>query len=82
MLAVFFSVIPVSLWLGSTILGKTNLDKRDFWDLAVGLVIYAIAIVLPFIGGFIQMIAISFGLGALLMAISESYGRIAEKKLI
>lgn len=82
MLAVFLSAVPVSLWLGSTVLGKKNLEKRDFWDLAVGLVIYTLAVVLPFIGGFIQMIAISFGLGSLLMAVSESYGRIVEKKLV
>ncbi len=82
MLAIFLSVIPVSLWLGSTVLGKTNLDKRDFWDLAVGLVIYAIAIVLPFIGGFVQMIALSFGLGSLLMTIRETYSRFSEKKLV
>lgn len=81
-LAVFFSVIPVSLWLGSTILSKTNIEERDFWDLAVGLMIYTLAIVLPFIGGFIQMIAISFGLGSLLMAIAEFYNRLVEKKLV
>jgi len=37
---------------------------------------------LPFIGGFVQMIALSFGLGSLLMAIRETYGRFSEKKLV
>ncbi|MBW3001280.1 hypothetical protein KY341_05365, partial [Candidatus Woesearchaeota archaeon] len=73
--ALYISKIFAALWLGKLVLRK---QKNLILPIIVGIVIYAILVNIPFIGGWVRFIAILLGLGAMTLMIFRK--KKAEKK--
>ena len=59
-----------------------NTQVRDVWALVVGLVVYSVLTVIPFIGGLVTLFVILFGLGAILLADRGLYVAAREKEIV
>ena len=71
MLVIYGSKLIVCYLVGEWIVGKiapqSKAAKSIFWPLAVGVVIYSILRTLPFVGWIFALLAIVFGMGAMLL---------------
>jgi len=63
----YISKIIVSYLGGRLILARLKPEwaERPYWPVALGVVIFAILVAIPFLGGFINVIVVVLGLGAL-----------------
>lgn len=68
-MAVYSSTVFVAAWVGDLLLGPKAGVRPAIGRLALGLFILHILRVLPYVGGWILLVAVILGMGALVMAI-------------
>ena len=68
LLAIYVARVFVMIWAGAALFARMGKPIREVWALVIGLVIYSILTLIPFIGGFVTLLVILFGLGASLLA--------------
>jgi cytoskeletal protein CcmA (bactofilin family) len=66
--ALYLAKIPVAIWIGRFILGKTKRTAGPYMALLVGLVVAYLIFMIPVIGILAQCVAALLGLGAMTMA--------------
>jgi len=74
-MALFAAEVFVSAWLGGKLLGEAAGTAATTGRMALGLLILRIVRILPHIGSLIIFLAIVWGLGALVLALSQLRGR-------
>lgn len=84
LLAVYFVYIYMArvfviYWIGSSVFNRSGKSADSVWQLLVGLVIYTVLTLIPFIGGLITFFTILIGLGVLLIAKKQYYTILREQ---
>ena len=69
-------------WVGVTLFERLGKRVGEGWALVLGLVVYSILTLIPFIGGLVALFVILFGLGAAILADRELYLAAREKEMI
>jgi cytoskeletal protein CcmA (bactofilin family) len=82
LVAIFLVRVFVILWLGRVLLAWRGNEVRNTWALVLGLIVYSMLTLIPFVGGFVALCAILFGLGATLLADRSLYAAAREKDMI
>ncbi len=72
-IALYIARIPVLIWAGAAVAGLFKRSPRPGWALVIGLLIYSVVTLIPFVGGLICLFVLLFGLGALFLAKLEAY---------
>ncbi|MEW6324869.1 MAG: hypothetical protein AB1515_05735 [Nitrospirota bacterium] len=67
LIAIYVARIFAILWAGSAWSVRRGRPVRPGWALVMGLVVYSVVTLIPFVGGFVTLAAILFGLGAALL---------------
>jgi cytoskeletal protein CcmA (bactofilin family) len=67
-LALYLVRVFVIMWAGTALVAWMGKQVRPVWALVIGLVVYSIATLVPFIGWWVTWLVILFGLGASLLA--------------
>lgn len=70
------------VWVGTAVFAWMGKQVRPVWALVIGLVLYAIATLIPFIGWFVAFLVILFGLGASLLADRALYLTAKERATV
>lgn len=70
------------VWVGTAVFAWMGKQVRPVWALVIGLVLYAIATLIPFIGWFVTFLVILFGLGASLLADRALYLTAKERATV
>jgi cytoskeletal protein CcmA (bactofilin family) len=80
---IYISRIYIGLWVGQYVLKKLKKETRfKALTMALGLIIVLIGINLPIIGGFIHLVIILLGLGAIILTEYNVYQKLKEQKVI
>lgn len=82
LVGMYLGRVFVILWAGMALFAWRNKQVRDVWALVVGLVVYSVLTVIPFIGGLVTLFVILFGLGAILLADRSLYVAAREKEIV
>jgi hypothetical protein len=82
LIGIYLARILAILWIGSTMLGWFGKTVREGWVLVIGLVIYSILTLIPFVGGLVTMLAVLVGLGASLLADRQIYLAARKEEMI
>jgi cytoskeletal protein CcmA (bactofilin family) len=82
LVAIFLVRVFVIMWLGRVLLAWRGNEVRNTWAFVVGLVVYSVLTLIPFVGGIVALAAILFGLGATLLADRSLYAAAREKEMI
>jgi cytoskeletal protein CcmA (bactofilin family) len=82
LVAIFLVRVFVIVWLGRALLSWRGNEVRNTWALVVGLIVYSVLTLIPFVGGLVALSAILFGLGATLLADRSLYTAAREKEMI
>jgi cytoskeletal protein CcmA (bactofilin family) len=82
LVGIYLGRVFVILWAGMALFAWRNKQVRDVWALVVGLVVYSVLTVIPFIGGLVTLFVILFGLGAILLADRSLYVVAREKEIV
>lgn len=75
----YLSVIFISLWLGRRVFTGLDNPKRYSWALVVGLFLFQLLSVVPFIGGLLKLIGVLVSFGALARVKRDSYLELKSK---
>jgi len=78
-LLVYFAKIFVAFFIGQKILANSKIKNTLGWGLVIGLLIYYVLSILPIIGGIVNFVFITVGLGAFVLSVKASY-RNSRKK--
>jgi hypothetical protein len=70
------------MWFGRALLSWGGREVRNGWALVVGLVVYSVVTLIPFVGGGMALLAIVFGLGATLLADRALYVAAKERESV
>ena len=71
----------VMVWVGTKVL-KEKVDKPPYKTFVIGLAIYTLVTLIPFVGGLTQLLALLFGLGASLLSLKSSFAKAKKAKVI
>jgi cytoskeletal protein CcmA (bactofilin family) len=82
LVAIFLVRVFVIMWIGRVLLAWRGNEVRNTWALVVGLIVYSLLTLIPFVGGLVALSAILFGLGASLLADRSLYAAAREKEMI
>jgi cytoskeletal protein CcmA (bactofilin family) len=82
LVAIFLVRVFVIMWLGRALLSWGGREVRDGWALVVGVVVYSVVTLIPFVGGGVALAAIVFGLGASLLADRALYVAPKERESV
>ncbi len=77
----FLAQIIASLWIGQLVCKVFNRKDQTGWVFLVGLVVYGLLTLIPFIGGLLSFIATLLGLGATVISLKSYYRELRDKKL-
>ncbi|MCE8428982.1 MAG: hypothetical protein J5U19_11400 [Candidatus Methanoperedens sp.] len=72
-IALMLSTFFVSFTLGKKILDQFRLKASDLWIFVVGFIILNLLFSIPYVGGLIQIVAISLGFGAVYFALHAAW---------
>lgn len=81
-IAVYVARIPTIYFLGEWLMSRTNMKQHQVWALVIGLIVYAIVTIIPFVGWLVSSFTVLFGLGALLIAKKDIYSEARSKNII
>jgi len=65
--------IFVMIAIGTFILKRFGKSGEGFWTFVIGLVVYSLLVLIPFIGWIISFLAALFGVGAAIQAFKDQY---------
>lgn len=65
--AMYVAKIFVALWLGRLVINRFEATKSDVWAVTTGVLLYAIFGTLPYVGLWVKFLAMTLGLGAILL---------------
>lgn len=68
LMAIYLVRVFVILWFGTALFAWRGREVRPVWALVTGLFVYSLVTLIPFIGGFVTLFVVLFGLGAALLA--------------
>jgi len=80
-IALMLSTIFVSFPAGKMILGYFKLKTGDTWIFVVGFIILSLLFRIPYVGGLIQIVAVSLGFGAVYFALREAWKGITHREV-
>ncbi len=85
LLAIYFILlylakIFVALWLGSVIFRRFGKEGLGFYPLLVGLLIYYLLSLIPFLGVIVNFFVLLFGLGVFYLVLSNLYFELRNKE--
>jgi len=80
-IALMLTTIFVSFPAGKKILGYFKLKTSDTWIFVVGFIILSLLFRIPYVGGLIQIVAISLGFGAVYFALREAWKGITHREV-
>lgn len=80
-ITLYLSSIPVSIWLGETILARVNRPASIYWTFALGLLALSLITLLPFFGWLAKLLTVLFGLGTYLISKKQAYALGIDKKV-
>jgi cytoskeletal protein CcmA (bactofilin family) len=79
-IAIYLVRVLAILWVGSGLFKWMGRPIHEAWALTIGLVIYSVLTLIPFIGGLVTMLVVLLGLGAALLGLREDYRAVIQKK--
>ena len=79
---VYLARIIAMAWVGQWILNRLGRVPRERWAFVIGLIIYTLLSLLPFLGLMVTFLAILFGLGSLLLTKKEVYVAARNQEMI
>ncbi|MBI3611210.1 MAG: hypothetical protein HY204_11000 [Nitrospirae bacterium] len=82
LIAIYLARVFAILWAGSALFERLGRPVREVWALVIGLMLYFFLTLIPFLGGFISLLVILFGLGAALLAYRGLYLSAREKEML
>jgi len=82
LIGIYLARILAIIWIGSAMLGLFGKKAGEGVVLVIGLVIYSVLSLLPFIGGLVTVLAVLLGLGASLMADRQLYLSASRKEMV
>jgi cytoskeletal protein CcmA (bactofilin family) len=82
LIGIYLARILAIFWIGSALLGLFGKTVGEGWALVLGLIVYSVLTLLPFIGGLVAVLAVLFGLGASLLADRQFYLAARKKEMI
>ena len=75
-IAIYVTKAYVGYWLGDWLLHLARgVRTHWFWGLLLGVVLISLVALIPYLGFLVRLAVVLFGLGALLLAISNAYPR-------
>ncbi len=78
-IALMLSTIFVSFTVGKGILDQFKLKISDIWTFIIGFIILSLLFRIPYVGGLIQIVAVSLGFGAVCYALREVWQGITHR---
>ncbi|OGY21857.1 MAG: hypothetical protein A2126_02980 [Candidatus Woykebacteria bacterium GWB1_45_5] len=81
-IALYLSRVFIIFWAGTMIFERTGRKIHEVWALIVGLIVYYILTLIPFIGGLVTFFVILFGLGTAILTKKEFYLAARKKDLL
>ena len=80
--AIYLVRVFVIVWAGTVLFAWRGKKVREVWALVIGLLVYSVLTLIPFIGGFVTLFVILFGLGAALLADRGLYLAARGKEMV
>ena len=79
---IYVSKMFILLWAGNYLSSKIDRKMSVYGAFILGLVAYTVVGLVPFVGGFVRLFTLLFGLGALVLTCRKTYNEALKKGLV